>query len=202
MTNQFYYLVQGAAFRIAIARKYGLDSTAFKNYNSIYVPLVRSWIVREVKYERELLKKGIKGIIASGDLKADDFYLASSLGKLTALVQKWNKEPQTSGSIGFIPLLIWAAIAIYGLWTAKEVTDDLTTTTEEKADLLRQTQETAKELNLTPEQATSLITQTQAEASQESGITTTIKWGVAGLAALFILPKILEATSKHKTQTA
>ena len=194
MNEQFYYLVQGAAFRIAIARKYGLDSTDFKNYNSVFVPLVKSWILREIKYERENIKHGVTGIIASGDLKANDFYYSAELPKLVELVKKWNAEKTTSG-IGFIPLLIWAVLAIVGAFTAVTITDDLTTTTQEKEELLRTTQQTAKDLGLTPEQAAGLITQTQAEASQ-GGITDVLKWGLLGVAAILVLPQLIKSTNK------
>lgn len=194
LTEQFYYLVQGAAFRIAIARKYGLDSEAFKKYNLVFVPLVRKWILRDIKYERENLKHGIKGIIASGDLKANDFYYSAELPKLVELVKKWNAEITTSG-IGFIPLLIWAALAIVAAFTAVTITDDLTTTTQEKEELLRTTQQTAKELGLTPEQAAGLITQTQEEASK-GGITETIKWIALLAAGVIIVPQLIKSTSK------
>lgn len=192
MNEMFYYLVQGAAFRIAIARKYGLDSKEFKNYNAIFVPLVRKWILREVDYERENLKQGIKGIIGSGDLVFEDFFYSASLPKLTALVKKWNAEKTTSG-IGFIPLLIWAVIAIAGFFTAQKITDDLTTTTQEKESLLRTTQQTARDLGLTPEQAAGLITQTQKEASQGTGLGDTVKT-IAVLAGLaLIAPPLLKS---------
>lgn len=197
LTEQFKNLVDAAAFRIAVARKYGLDSAAFKKYNNFFVPIVKKWIVKEVKYERANLQQGIKGIIASGDLKANDFYYSAQLPKLQALVKKFNAEKITSG-IGFIPLLVWAAIAIIGLFTAEEVVDDLTTTTQEKAELMKQTQETAAALGLTPEQASAMISQTQAEASQGSGIGDTVKWAVAGVAAIFILPKLLESFGSKK----
>lgn len=199
LNDQFYYLVQGAAFRVAIARKYGLDSDAFKNYNALYTPLVRNWINIEVPYEQANLKQGVKGIIASGDLVFDDFFLSASLPKLTALVKKWNKEPSTGG-IGFIPLLIWAVIAIVGFFTAQKITDDLTSTTRDKTALLTATQSTAKDLGLTPAQATALITDTQAQASKDSGsITDTVKWAALGLGVIFLLPKLLEAFNKSKS---
>ena len=193
MNEQFYYLVQGAAFRIAIARKYGLESEAFKKYNAVFVPLVKSWILREVKYELENIKHGVTGIISSGDLKANDFYYSEKLPVLTELVKKWNIE-KTSG-IGFIPLLIWAVVAIVAAFTAATITDDLTTTTQEKEELLRTTQQTAKELGLTPEQAAGLITQTQAEASQ-GGITDVLKWGLLGVSAILVLPQLVKSTNK------
>jgi len=187
LADQFYYLVQGAALRIAIARKYGLNSTGFKKYNSEFVPLVNKWIQREVKYERELVKKHIYGIIASGDLKADDFFYSEQIPKLVRLVKKWNAEKTTQGHglMGFIPILVWAAIAAYALWTVKQVTDDMTTTTQEKEHLLQVTAETVKDLGLTPDQAAALISQTQAQASEGSGLGDIIKYGLLGLLGLF-----------------
>lgn len=180
----FYHLVKAAAFRIGVAREFGLDSPQFIKFNAKFVPIVKSWVQREVKYERELLKKQIYGIIASGDLKYEDFFYSAALPKLNALVKKW--APDQIGGIGepITLALIWAAIAIFGFWTAKEVVDDLTTTTQEKEALLKATQDTAKELGLTPEQAAGLISQTQAEASKGSGIGDTLQtlamWGIGG----------------------
>lgn len=195
LNEQFYYLAQGSAFRIAIARKYGLESTEFKNFNAVFVPLVNKWVEREVKYEVQNLKQGVKGIIATGDLVTADFYLSASLPKLALLVKKWNADKTTSG-MGFIPLLIWAVVAIIGFFTAQTIVDDLTTTTEEKESLLRTTQQTAKDLGLTPEQAAGLITQTQAEASAGTGLGDTVKT-IAVLAALaFIVPPLLAKANK------
>ena len=204
MTDQFYMLATAAALRIAIARKYGLTDPAFIDYNAKYVPLVKSWILREVPYEQENLKQGIKGIIASGELVFDDFFLSASLPKLVALTKKFNVDGTTSG-IGFIPLLIWAVIAIVGFFSAARITDDLTSTTKDKEALMKTTAETAAKLNLTPAQAQSLITTTQAEATAAStaasgGIADTLKWGALALGAVFILPKILDATSKSHKQ--
>lgn len=198
MTDQFYYLVQGSAFRIAIARKYGLDSTAFKNYNAVFVPLVNKWVLREIEYEKENLKHGVVGPIAKGNLTTNDFYYSEQLPKLNALVQQFNAEKKVQG-IGFIPLLIWAVIAIAGFFTVQKITDDLTTTTQEKESLLKTTAQTAKELNLTPDQATALVTQTQEQASEGTGLSSTIKWGLGAAALIILGPKILESFSHSKS---
>jgi hypothetical protein len=200
LTQQFFNLVQGARFRINLARRGDpkkplSENKAFVSYNATFVPLVNKWINREVKYEQALLTVGVKGIIATGDLKYEDFFYAASLPKLDALVKKWDKDSGVHG-IGFIPLLIWAVVIIIGLFTAKTITDDLTTTTQEKAQLLDKTAQTCKELNLTPDQCNAMISQTQAEASQESGIVTTVKWLAVAAAVAFIGPPLLKSTSK------
>jgi len=194
MSEQFFHLATAAAFRISIARKFGLDNAAFKKYNAVYAPLVTKWVLREVKYETELLKNHIKGIISSGDLKVDDFYTSASLPKLIDLVKKWNKEKTITG-MGFIPLLIWAVIALAGFFTAKTIVDDLTTTTQEKEELLKTTQDTAKELGLTPEQASSLISQTQQEASAGSGFGDITKWLLIAAGAAILLPQLLRPST-------
>lgn len=195
LAEQFYWLVQAAAFRIGLARKFGIDGEPFLKFNDKFSKLVKSWVGREVKYERALIKKGIYGIIATGDLDVNDFFYSASLPKLDMLVKKWDAEPKTQQGTGFIPLLIWAAIALIGYFTVTEVVDDLTTTTQEKAELMESTKKTAQELGLTPEQAAGIISQTQAEASQGSGLGDTVKWGIAAVAAAFIVPKLFSSTN-------
>lgn len=195
MLQQFKLLAEASAFRIGLARKFGLDGEPFLKYNKIYVDLVNSWINREVKYERELIKDHIYGIIASGDLKKEDFFTSAALPKLQFLVNKWNKEKPVTG-VGWIPLLIWAVIAIAGFFTAQQVVDDLTTTTQEKQELLEATSKTAKELGLTNEQATSLINETQQQASEGTGLGSTVKWLAAAAAVAFIAPPLLNSLNK------
>lgn len=197
MAQQFALLVNAAAFRIALARQFGLDNPKFLEFNAKFADLVNSWIQREVKYERELVKSHIYGIIASGDLKREDFFYSAALPKLAAMLKKWFPGNTVNGpikSIGepfTISLLVWAAIALVGFFTAEQIVDDLTTTTQEKAELLKATQDTAKELGLTPDQAAGLITQTQAEASKGSGLGDTLQtlamWGIGGFIAIQLI---------------
>ena len=197
MLEQFALLAEAAALRLGLARQFGLDGAPFLKFNAVYAKLVDKWIQREVKYETELVKKHIYGIIASGDLKREDFFYSKGIPKLIALTKKWTKEKTTSG-IGFIPLLVWAAVALAGLFTAATITDDLTTTAQEKAELLEATQRTAQELGLTPEQASGIITQTQQEASEGSGLGSTVKT-VGILVVLAMLgPPIIQSFTNNK----
>lgn len=192
--EQFFLLVQGAEFRINLARKYGLKSNAFKKYSEAYTKILRKWITKEVKYERELLKTGVKGIIASGKIKFEDFFYSKELPKLIAAAKKWNTENTTIGrmheNLGFIPLLIWAVIAIVSAFSATVIVDDLTTTAEEKQELMEVTAQTIKDLNLTPQQASALLEQTQEQASSTGGggIMNIVKWGLIGYLGIQLIP--------------
>lgn len=199
LTEQFFYLVQGARFRINLARmgdpnKPLSENKAFVAYTKVFEDLVNKWIKKEAGYEVQLLKKGIKGLIASGDLKTNDFYYAESLPKLEMLVKRFDAEKSTNG-IGFIPLLIWAAVWLAGLYTAKQITDDLTTTTQEKEELLTTTANTCKELGLTNEQCNEMISQTQKEASEGSGLGDTVK--TLGIVAVggFLLLQLMKSNN-------
>jgi hypothetical protein len=74
--------------------------------------------------------------------------------------------------------LIWAVVWIIGFFTAEKVVDDLTTTTQEKEELMKTTQDTCAKLNLTKEQCAAMISQTQSEASSGTGIGDMIKMGL------------------------
>lgn len=186
--EQFYLLVQGAKFRINLARRYGLDSAAFTNYNAKYVPLVNAWWKKEVGYETLNEKvKGTKGIIFGGDLMLNDFYYSASLPKLDQVLAKYNADKVVKG-IGWIMLAVWAIVAIAALVTAAKIVDDLTTTAQEKEALMKTTQDTCKNLNLSPDQCANLINNTQEQASDTSGgIGTTLKWGAIIVGGFFIL---------------
>ena len=123
--------------------------------------------------------------------------------------QKYDKTSAALGCItihgmGFIPLLIWAVIAIVVAFTAYEITDELNTTAEEKADLLKQTEKTLKDLNVTGPQAAAIIQSTQEQASEGSGggmfggFGKLLMWGAIayGVNEFFIKPKRNAAASK------
>jgi len=167
LTEQFFLLVQAATFRLNLARKYGLKDKAFLDYSKKFEQLVRAWVLKEVPYEKVLLQNGIKGLIASGNVHWEDFFDSAKLPLLYAVVKKFDKQGE---GLGFpIPLLIWAVIAIVGAFTAAKITDDLTTTTQEKQELMQTTQQTCKDLGLTTEQCAEMISQTQKEASAGGG---------------------------------
>lgn len=71
--------------------------------------------------------------------------------------------------MGFVPLLIWGAIALITAFTATSIVDEMNTTAEEKADLMKQTQSTLKDLEIPPDQAAAIITNTQHQASAGGG---------------------------------
>jgi hypothetical protein len=83
LTEQFLLLVQGATFRINLARKLGLKDKIYLDYNNKFHQLVNKWILREIPYEKELMKNGAKpGLISSGNLKYDDFFYSENLPRL------------------------------------------------------------------------------------------------------------------------
>lgn len=98
--------------------------------------------------------------------------------------------------LGIIPLIIWGIILIVAAFTAYEITDQLNTTAEEKADLLKQTTATLKDLNITGPQAAAIITSTQEQAGGSGsdsgfGFGKLLMWGAIGFGAyeLFLKPK-------------
>ena len=198
LTQQFFNLVQGARFRINLARlgdptKPLSANEQFVNYSNVLQTLVDSWLRRETKYEVQLLKHGIKGLVSSGDLKRNDFFYAESLPKLDMLVKKYDAQKGIQG-IGFIPLLIWAVIAISGFFTAKEIADDFTTTTQEKEQLMTTTAQTCKELGLSPEQCNAMISQTQSEAGSGGGLLDKLLlFGAIVLGGIFIVPNLISS---------
>lgn len=203
LIEQFFNLVQGARFRINLARMADpnkpLDQyEPFTSYNDVYLPLVQNWLKMEYQYEKTSFdNNGVKGIILSGQLQPEDFFYSSSLPKLDALVAKFDAEKTTNG-IGFIPLLIWAVIAIIGFFTAEHIADDLTSATKDKTALLDKTAQTCKDLNLTATQCNAMISQTQAEASTSGdSIFTYLKWGIG----IFAAYKLAEVTGILKPKT-
>lgn len=196
--EQFFLLVQSAEFRINLARKVGLNNPVFVKYSNEFYKLVIAWWNKEVKYEKAVYAKtGIKGILFAGNIKTPkEFLYSEQLPKLIDLVKKWNAE-RTQGreGMGFVPLIIWAVIAIVSAFSATVIVDDLTTTAEEKEKLLQTTAQTIKDLNLTPEQASALISQTQAEAggsgSMFGDLKTLAMWGIGGYVVIkVVLPAI------------
>lgn len=107
-------------------------------------------------------------------------------------------KPGTTQGIGFIPLLIWGVIAIAGFFTVSYIVDETTTTAQEKSDLLKDTEQTLKNLNIPPEEAAKIISQTQKEASSNTGLFggggMLIPIGL-GIAAIFLL------SSRNKSTT-
>lgn len=187
--EQFFLLVQAAEFRLNLARKFGTTNPEVVKFHNKYKALVNKWISKEVKYEKAMLKSGKHGIIAQGDLKYNDFFYSAEFPKILQLAKDMIARLKQNDGLGFPPLIIWAVIWIIGLFTAEEIVDDLTTSTEEKEQLMLTTAQTVKDLGLTPEQAAGLISQTQAEAGGDAfgGIVDLAKWGLG----IFVVVKVV-----------
>lgn len=81
-------------------------------------------------------------------------------------------EINAENKLGFIPLLIWAAVAIAGFFSVDYIVDELNDTAQEKEKLIQTTSDTCKALNITPEQCQKLLTPAVTSGSS-SGI-----WGI------------------------
>ena len=97
--------------------------------------------------------------------------------------------------IGIIPLIVWGVIALIAAFTAYEIINETTTTAQEKAELLKQTEKTLKELNITGNEAANIINSTQAQASESgkgffSGITDLAKPLAVGFIAYLLITQM------------
>lgn len=117
------------------------------------------------------------------------------------VLKQFVKEGTAGKGLGFIPLLIWGVIALVGFLTAAYVIDETTTTTQEKEELLKTTKETLKELNIPPDKAAQIISDTQEQASKNSGLLNSITGGGSGLllpAALIVAFLLINKKSSAK----
>lgn len=92
-------------------------------------------------------------------------------------------EITTISGIGFPPVIAIIAAAI-AAWSIYKVADALTTTAQEKQELMESTKKTCKEMNFTSDQCAKLIGQTQAEASSGTGFGDLIKYGIIAFLAI------------------
>jgi len=205
MMDQFQSLIQGARFRINLSRLADPDKPlsqdkTFMDYGNAYRAILKKWVDREVIIEKALLKQGIKGIIASGSLRINDFFTIAGLKKVEAILETIKVKPappQPSQSIGFPPVIIyWTVLGLAALYTALTITDAVTTTTEEREDLMKTTLDTCKKLKLSNEQCQRMITSTQAQVDKGGGFLDKLILPAVGLGALFIFL----STRKSKTQ--
>ena len=195
LAEQFFLLVQAAEFRIGLARQYGLTDKRFLAFDKKFKNLMYKWFQREAKYEKITLQaNGKRGIILQDNLIFNDFLYSANFPRLLAILKKWNaKGKQGVQGMGWVALVVFAVVSIIALVSGVMITDDLTTTTEEREDLLNTTAQTVKDLGLTNEQAAALMTQTQAEAggSGFGGLLSLVPWAVGGwLFFKFVLPML------------
>lgn len=118
--------------------------------------------------------------------------------KLVKMRDEMDKEKvQTAaGTIGFIPLLIWAVMLAIAVWGATEVVDETNTTSEEQAELVSTTDSFCKTNNLSAEDCKALLTDLN-DGTKDEGFGKYIFWGL-GLFLLFKfgLPLITKSDGK------
>lgn len=156
--------------RVAGKSKTSKEYIALMNFGKTIIKLITSWYKRQRNYE---LKAGVPKMDANLfsyflNPKTQDKVLAQAKAFLVP-GGKGNQILSIYG-MGIIPLIIWGAIALIAAFTAYEITDELTTTAEEKGELLEQTKITLKDLGVTGQQAANIISSTQQQASEGSGV--------------------------------
>jgi hypothetical protein len=114
-----------------------------------------------------------------------------SANKQKALNDITLKLIKPGTGLGFVPLLIWAVIALIAAFSAAYIIDETTTTAQEQKSLLTETSKVIKELNIPPEKAAELLQQTQSAATENNGLFNNLTGGGLGsllpLALLFFL---------------
>lgn len=185
--NLFAALVQAAEFRIALARKFGLKSKQFLDFNKLYVPQVKKFLDRQIKLEVGAKIPPIIPVKTVADL-INSFFASTGVEVLKKKLREYDREGK---GIGFIPLIIWAVIAVAGMFTADSIADEINTTAEEQKELVDSTKDFCQANNLTPEQCRA-IWQEQQQTIQDSGggFPWLLLLGL-GVAAAIIVPKIL-----------
>jgi len=148
-------LLQAIRFRKIIYKKMGSKNDTYQNYAKFIWKLWQSWYARQLKYEKAGAQKEY--------ILKDDWI--NDVTKLEALAKKWDAAGK---GIGFIPLIIWAVVAIAGFFTAEEIVDELNVTNEEQESLIKTSQEICEKNNFSPAECKAYITQ-QTEAVQSGG---------------------------------
>lgn len=198
--TQFVTLVIANNLWLSMPGQYGFnpkDNTTAKykawfDYGVTIKKLAVSWSKRQYKLE------SIKDSKVQPLLKyAGDFLNANKRAELNkaalSIVKPGTKPPD---GIGFIPLLIWAVIVLVAALSAAYIVDELTTTAEEKTELMNQTQVTLKALNIPPEKAAEIISQTQAEASEKKGFLDSLILPLGLMAVLMFMSNSKNSNSK------
>lgn len=141
-------LLQAIRFRYIVYQKLGENSAEWKKYAGLVNDIGRRWYKRQVKLE--------KGGATKEGIAENDLFTYNGNIKLRALAKKWDAQ---GTGIGFIPLLIWAVVAIIGFFTADEIVDELNTTTEEQQALIEASDKICKEHNFNTEECKQFMVQ-------------------------------------------
>lgn len=200
---QFAYLVLANQLWLSLPGKYGFDpkKTNTKQYAAWYkmgkkiAELAGKWGERQIKLENIKDSKVPK---VSQYLK--NFLKPGAPAKeLSDVALKLVKIDKGATGLGFIPLIIWAVIAIVTAVSAAYIIDETTTTAQEKQELMKTTETTLKELNIPPDKAAEIIQNTQQQASQNTGLLNSLTGGNSSL--ILIALAFFLFTSKNQKST-
>jgi len=185
-------LLQSIRFRYLIYEKFGSKNPDWIKYKDLVYKLGNSWYDRQIK-----LEKG--GATKEGILK-NDLWTFEGNKKLKALAKKWDASGE---GVGFIPLLIWAVVAIIGFFTADQIVDELNTTTEEQNELIKTSDEICTKYKFNAEECKAFMTE-QTTAVTDSGgggmFSGIFKWVLIGGVAYIVWTnkdKIFSSTKKQ-----
>lgn len=144
------------------------------------VPLVQKWLIRQAKFD----KAGAK--IFDQPIKPTDWFDRKNFNKLQSIVQQIDAENRATSGIGFVPLIIWAVIAIVGFFTAEEIVDEMNDTAEEQTQLVTATNKFCVDNKLTPAQCKAMLEQQTNASSGGGGMGSKLLWAGLGIGALFL----------------
>lgn len=135
---------------------------AMLDYGKLIAKLFGKWYARQQQLEKAKIPPFPKELVAL-------FLVPDKAAQLEKQALAYIQDKKLPDKLGIVPLLVWGAVAVAGLFTAAFIVDQINTTAAEKVELLKQTEITLKALNVTPEQAGKIIAETQQQASEPSG---------------------------------
>ncbi len=138
--------------------------TSWINLGNKINDLAQKWIKRQLRLE-------VTGGVQKFDPYVLNYFLRPAYEKklMATAAALLSKDEAKKAGIGIIPLIIWAVIVIVGAVSAYFIIDELTTTAQEKEELMKQTQTTLDDLGIKGDAAAAIINSTQAQASAPAG---------------------------------
>lgn len=172
-------------------------------------PITAKWVSRQRMFETKA--PGASTGLGNRKIWNNDFstYDPNHFGYLLNLKNLIDAQKQTGkNQTGFIPLLIWAVIAIVAAFTATEIVDETNTTTEEQADLVATTQQFCKDNNLTGEDCKNLVQSNTAATTDQGGglfggMKSILLWGLGAFVVFkFVIPEFNKSKSNDNKAAA
>lgn len=183
-------ILQAIAFRYILYKKFGSNSPQWKAYADLVYRLSKSWYARQMKLE--------KGGATKEGIGKDDLFTYAGNQKLKELLKKWDRKGE---GIGIIPLIVWAVVAIAGMFTASDIVDELNTTTEEQTELIQTSQDYCTKYNLDANECKKfMVQQTQAVNPPDSGLFAGMGKTILLGGLIFLLVTNSDKIFKSKTQ--